>query len=198
MADQGGTSSYCNRIRFEREDGRSASRTSERFMGDVRDTVCNRRELISSGGLIVGPGQHSCLENNAISATHLSRYHPLIVRTAVVSLVTCPAGGWVFVPSKWRGHRADWLKWHATVGKTARSDNFECHLDEVALVGCISVVKTAISSTDDDFEKAERRVDRLQTSRNHLYARALAEFVARHADDRVQAAMNAVVAEVRV
>jgi hypothetical protein len=30
----------------------------------------------------------------------------------------------------------------------------------------------------------------MQTSRSHLYARALAEFVARHDDDRVAAAMN--------
>jgi predicted transcriptional regulator len=56
-------------------------------------------------------------------------------------------------------------------------------------------MKTAISIPDDVFEEAERLADRLQTSRSQLYARALAEFVARHDDDRVQAAMNAVVDE---
>jgi predicted transcriptional regulator len=57
-------------------------------------------------------------------------------------------------------------------------------------------MKTAISIPDDVFEEAERLADRLQTSRSQLYTRALAEFVARHADDRVQAAMNAAVDEV--
>jgi len=56
-------------------------------------------------------------------------------------------------------------------------------------------MKTAISIPDDVFEEAERLADRLQTSRSQLYARAVAEFVARHDDDRVQAAMNAVVDE---
>lgn len=37
---------------------------------------------------------------------------------------------------------------------------------------------------------------RLQTSRSQLYTKALAEFVARHDDARVQAAMNATVDEV--
>ena len=57
-------------------------------------------------------------------------------------------------------------------------------------------MKTAISIPDDVFEEAERLADRLQTSRSQLYTRALAEFVARHDEDRVQAAMNAVVDEV--
>jgi predicted transcriptional regulator len=53
-------------------------------------------------------------------------------------------------------------------------------------------MKTAVSIPDDIFEEAERLADRLQTSRSQLYARALAEFVARHDDDRVTSAMNAV------
>jgi predicted transcriptional regulator len=57
-------------------------------------------------------------------------------------------------------------------------------------------MKTAISIPDDVFVEAERLADRLQTSRSQLYTRALAEFVARHEDDRVEAAMNTVVAEV--
>jgi len=57
-------------------------------------------------------------------------------------------------------------------------------------------MKTAVSIPDDVFEQAERLAGRLQTSRSQLYTRALAEFVARHDDDRVEAAMNAVIAEV--
>jgi predicted transcriptional regulator len=72
----------------------------------------------------------------------------------------------------------------------------DSRFDELRLLGYTSAMKTAISIPDDVFEEAERLVDRLQTSRSQLYTRALAEFVARHADDRVEAAMNGVVAEV--
>lgn len=51
-------------------------------------------------------------------------------------------------------------------------------------------MKTAVSIPDDVFEEAERLASRLQTSRSKLYARALAEFVARHDDDRVTALMD--------
>ena len=54
-------------------------------------------------------------------------------------------------------------------------------------------MKTAVSIPDDVFEEAEHLASRLQTSRSQLYARALAEFVARHDDDRVTAAMDRVV-----
>ena len=57
-------------------------------------------------------------------------------------------------------------------------------------------MKTAVSIPDDVFEEAERLASRLRTSRSELYARALAEFVARHDDDRVTAAMDRVVDEV--
>jgi metal-responsive CopG/Arc/MetJ family transcriptional regulator len=57
-------------------------------------------------------------------------------------------------------------------------------------------VKTAISIPDDVFEDAERLASRLQTSRSQLYARAIAEFVARHDDDRITSLMNQVVDEV--
>ena len=57
-------------------------------------------------------------------------------------------------------------------------------------------MKTAISIPDKVFEEAERLAERLQTSRSQLYTRALAEFVARHDDDQVAAAMNRVVDEV--
>jgi len=57
-------------------------------------------------------------------------------------------------------------------------------------------MKTAVSIPDDVFEEAERLASRLRTSRSQLYTRALAEFVARHDEDRVAAAMNTVIDEV--
>jgi hypothetical protein len=56
-------------------------------------------------------------------------------------------------------------------------------------------MKTAVSIPDDVFEDAERLASRLQTSRSKLYARALAEFVARHDDDRVTVLMDQAVRE---
>jgi metal-responsive CopG/Arc/MetJ family transcriptional regulator len=57
-------------------------------------------------------------------------------------------------------------------------------------------MKTAVSIPDDVFEEAERLAMDLQTSRSQLYSRALREFVARHAPDRLTEAMNRVVDEV--
>lgn len=57
-------------------------------------------------------------------------------------------------------------------------------------------MKTAISIPDDIFEEAERLATDLKTSRSQLYSRALQEFVARHAPDRITEAMNRVVDEV--
>ena len=57
-------------------------------------------------------------------------------------------------------------------------------------------MKTAVSIPDEVFEEAERLAADLQTSRSQLYSRALQEFVARHAPDRLTEAMNRVVNEV--
>ena len=57
-------------------------------------------------------------------------------------------------------------------------------------------MKTAVSIPDDVFDEAERLAVELQTSRSQLYSRALQEFVARHASDRLTEAMNRVIAEV--
>ena len=57
-------------------------------------------------------------------------------------------------------------------------------------------MKTAVSIPDDVFQEAERLAADLQTSRSQLYSRALQEFVARHAPDRVTEAMNRVIDEV--
>ena len=56
-------------------------------------------------------------------------------------------------------------------------------------------MKTAVSIPDDVFEDAERLASRLHTSRSKLYARAIAEFVARHDDDRVTALMDQAIRE---
>ena len=56
-------------------------------------------------------------------------------------------------------------------------------------------MKTAISIPDEVFEEAERLAAELKTSRSQLYSRALREFVARHAPDRMTEAMNRVVDE---
>ena len=57
-------------------------------------------------------------------------------------------------------------------------------------------MKTAVSIPDDIFEEAERLAAELKTSRSQLFSRALREFVARHAADRVTAAMDRVLDEV--
>lgn len=57
-------------------------------------------------------------------------------------------------------------------------------------------MKTAVSIPDSVFEEAERLAAGLRTSRSQLYSRALQEFVARHAPDRLTEAMNRVVDEV--
>ncbi|HEX5720475.1 MAG TPA: hypothetical protein VF179_30250 [Thermoanaerobaculia bacterium] len=59
-------------------------------------------------------------------------------------------------------------------------------------------MKTAVSIPDSVFEEAERLAVELQTSRSQLYSRALQEFVARHAPDRLTEAMNRVVDEVGI
>lgn len=59
-------------------------------------------------------------------------------------------------------------------------------------------MKTAVSIPDEVFEEAERLAAELQTSRSQLYSRALQEFVARHAPNRLTEAMNRVVDEVGV
>jgi len=53
-------------------------------------------------------------------------------------------------------------------------------------------VKTAVSLPDQIFQAAERHAKRTHKSRSHLYAEALAEYLARHAPDEVAKAMNRV------
>jgi len=57
-------------------------------------------------------------------------------------------------------------------------------------------MKTAVSIPDDIFAEAEALAHRGKRSRSELYARALSEYVARHAPDRVTEAMDRVLDEV--
>jgi antitoxin MazE6 len=51
-------------------------------------------------------------------------------------------------------------------------------------------MKTAISIPDAIFEEAERLARRTKRSRSEIYSRALADYIARHSDDRVTEAMD--------
>ena len=53
-------------------------------------------------------------------------------------------------------------------------------------------MKTAISIRDEIFQAAERTAQALGLSRSELYARAVAEFVARHSAERVTSGLDAV------
>jgi predicted transcriptional regulator len=57
-------------------------------------------------------------------------------------------------------------------------------------------MKIAVSVPDDIFEEAERLARRMKRSRSEVYSRALAEYVARHAADRVTEAMDRTLAEI--
>ena len=57
-------------------------------------------------------------------------------------------------------------------------------------------MKTAVSIPDDIFEQAESLAHRAKRSRSDVYARALSEYVARHAPDRVTEAMDRALGEV--
>lgn len=55
-------------------------------------------------------------------------------------------------------------------------------------------MKTAISLPDDLYRSGDRLAKRLGVSRSELYARALAEFVAKHQTDQITQRLNAVYA----
>ena len=57
-------------------------------------------------------------------------------------------------------------------------------------------MKIAVSVPDDVFEEAEQLARRMRRSRSEVYSRELAEYVARHAPDRVTEAMDRVMAEI--
>lgn len=55
-------------------------------------------------------------------------------------------------------------------------------------------MKTAISLPDDLFRAGDALAKRMKVSRSELYARALAEYVAKHRADRLTQRLNAVYA----
>lgn len=55
-------------------------------------------------------------------------------------------------------------------------------------------MKTAISLPDEVFESADELAERLGLSRSELYARAVAEYVAKHRNEDVTARLNEVYA----
>ena len=57
-------------------------------------------------------------------------------------------------------------------------------------------MKIAVSIPDDVFKEAEQLARRTKRSRSEVYSRALAEYVARHAPDRVTEAMDRTLAEI--
>ena len=56
-------------------------------------------------------------------------------------------------------------------------------------------MKIAVSVPDDVFQEAEELARRMKRSRSEVYSRALAEYLARHAPDRVTEAMDRALAE---
>jgi predicted transcriptional regulator len=56
-------------------------------------------------------------------------------------------------------------------------------------------MKIAVSVPDDVFHEAEQLARRTKRSRSEVYSRALAEYVARHAPERVTEAMDRTLAE---
>jgi predicted transcriptional regulator len=56
-------------------------------------------------------------------------------------------------------------------------------------------MKTAISIPDEVFAEADRLAQKLKQSRSQLYSRAVREYVARHTDDDVTTALDALYAQ---
>ena len=53
-------------------------------------------------------------------------------------------------------------------------------------------MKTAISLPDNVYQAAEKLVDRLGTTRSHLYAEALADYIDRYSREGITQALDAV------
>jgi metal-responsive CopG/Arc/MetJ family transcriptional regulator len=53
-------------------------------------------------------------------------------------------------------------------------------------------MKLTVSIPDDLFERAEELAERLQVSRSHLYARAIADYTARHRSKLVREKLDEV------
>jgi len=58
-------------------------------------------------------------------------------------------------------------------------------------------MKVAVSIPDTVFEETEQLARRMKRTRSDIYSRALAEYVARHAPDRVTEGLNRALAEIQ-
>ena len=56
-------------------------------------------------------------------------------------------------------------------------------------------MKTAISIPDEQFTAAEKLAARLGLSRSELYQKALAEFIAKHSDEKITEKLNEIYAK---
>ena len=59
-------------------------------------------------------------------------------------------------------------------------------------------MKVAVSIPDPIFDDAETLAAQMKTSRSNLYARALGEFIDRHAPDHLTEAMNKALSEIDI
>jgi metal-responsive CopG/Arc/MetJ family transcriptional regulator len=71
-------------------------------------------------------------------------------------------------------------------------------LVRLRLAGYTFGMKTAISIPDELFETAELLVEKLKISRSKLYARAIAEFVAKYDSDLVTEQMDQALREIEI
>jgi predicted transcriptional regulator len=80
----------------------------------------------------------------------------------------------------------------------AKRNTFDAPQDRLALLlprGYTRGMKTAISIPDEVFAEADRLAQKLKQSRSQLYSCAVREYVARHSDDDVTAALDALYAQ---
>ena len=63
-------------------------------------------------------------------------------------------------------------------------------------IGYTPGMKIAVSVPDDVFEEAGQLARRMKRTRSEVYSRALAEYLARHTEDRVTEAMDRALAEI--
>lgn len=85
----------------------------------------------------------------------------------------------------------------ATLTRAESHTSGEIGVDLAIASGYTFGMKTAVSVPDEVFDEAEHLAKRLKISRSELYAKALAEFVSRHAPDAVTESFNRVCAEIQ-
>lgn len=99
-----------------------------------------------------------------------------------------------------------WRRWSAPFSQVEGLRGPTRHIDGVrrwkesvdanTLISNTTGMKAAVSIPDDVFEQGERLARRMHTSRSQLYARALADFVVQHEEDKITSAMDQVLDDV--